>query len=244
VSRRSPPSPSVTGGGGRSFGETRKLPAALSPDSRSLKAGGRSCRAGSLEGYGIARSVEGGLEGSCGRLGWAAGVDAAAEAAETAGAAAGAGGCGVVAGGQASSVRTARDGPRTGAAARAENRPAASAYGESRPAAAASRAEGGGGGVSRGSGVLFFAQSTRREPLRARRKAQRPAEAPPAPPPARRAPYPRTGAIDPTRSSTGAGTRAPARSFSPRAGAASRRRLRGVRAALAVAPPDPGKGVG
>jgi putative inorganic carbon (HCO3(-)) transporter len=44
----------------------------------------------------------------------------------------------------------------------------------------AARAGGVGGGVSRGSGVMFFAQITRREPQPARRKTQRPAETPPA----------------------------------------------------------------
>jgi O-antigen ligase len=41
---------------------------------------------------------------------------------------------------------------------------------------------GGGGGVSRGRGVLFFAQPTHREGERGRRKTQQPAETPPAPP--------------------------------------------------------------
>jgi putative inorganic carbon (HCO3(-)) transporter len=45
----------------------------------------------------------------------------------------------------------------------------------------AARAGGGGGGASRGSGVLFFAQTAWREEGRARRKTQRPAEAPPRP---------------------------------------------------------------
>jgi O-antigen ligase len=50
----------------------------------------------------------------------------------------------------------------------------------------ASRVGGAGGGVSRGSGVPFFAQITRRETTPARRKTQRPAETPPpAPGPAR-----------------------------------------------------------
>jgi O-antigen ligase len=51
----------------------------------------------------------------------------------------------------------------------------------------ASRAGVGGGGVSRGSGVLFFALTTRRERPRARRKTQRPAETPPPTGPARQA---------------------------------------------------------
>ena len=52
----------------------------------------------------------------------------------------------------------------------------------------APRAGGGDGGVSRGSGVLFFARTTRRETTVARRKTQRPAETPPSPPgPARQA---------------------------------------------------------
>jgi O-antigen ligase len=46
----------------------------------------------------------------------------------------------------------------------------------------ASRTDGGGGGVSRGSGVMFFAALSRRESRRAQRKAQRPAETPPPPP--------------------------------------------------------------
>jgi O-antigen ligase len=51
----------------------------------------------------------------------------------------------------------------------------------------APRTGGGGGGVSRGRGVMSFARTTRRERERARRKTQQPAETPPAPPPVRQA---------------------------------------------------------
>jgi hypothetical protein len=54
--------------------------------------------------------------------------------------------------------------------------------------AVAARAGGAGGGVSRGRGVMFFAQITRREKGSPRRKTQQPEETPPPPPgPARQA---------------------------------------------------------
>ena len=65
----------------------------------------------------------------------------------------------------------------------------AAALGEWTPRKAAG-AGGGGGGASRGSGVLFFAQTAWRERSRARRKTQRPAETPPPPTgPARLLPF-------------------------------------------------------
>jgi putative inorganic carbon (HCO3(-)) transporter len=59
----------------------------------------------------------------------------------------------------------------------------------------AARARGGGGGVSRGRGVPFFAQPAQREGERDGRKTQQPAETPPAPPRARLLPLVLAGVV-------------------------------------------------